>query len=287
MAQMLYSDLQTQVQDWLPGKQAAPIVRAANYALRKLYERAGPTVRLNLTTTALYETGTVAITQGQTALTMAGGTFAAGTDGQLIQCDGEMTWYGFTRVGANTGTLASGFGGATLTAGTYQLVYAYYDLPTTISATFNLWRDPQTRLTRMNDEEFTRFMGGPQSPGQPRQYALVKGTHTTNSAVRILLAPYPDAVYTYTGSGRARPTLFTGTGSEYTGLPEEYDEALLAGALFYLTDQRDKQDRSGWWFGYWEKTLKEAQATQNEGFDTQYGEASQGQGWDLWQTGPI
>lgn len=289
MAQMTLSDLSTQVLDWLPGKSTAAIARAANLALRKLYGLAGPTLRSTLTTTAIYETGTVAITQGATSITLTGGTWASGTDGQLVRCQGENTWYGFTRLTGGTGTLSSGFGGSDLTVGTHTMAYAFYDLPTTLSAMFNIWRDPTTRLTRMNDEEFTRFMGGPQSPGQPRQYALVKGTHASNSAVRVLLAPYPDAVYTYTVAGRARPTLFANSSptTEYSGLPEEYDMALLAGTLEYLMDQRDAQSRSAWWHAAWKEALSEAQATQNEGFDGQYAEATTGAQWNLWQEGPI
>ena len=288
MAQMSLSDLQTQVLDWLPGKSTAAIARAANLALRKLYAYAGPTLRTTLSSTAPYTTGTVAIANGATAVTMATGTWAASTDGQLIQCEGEPTWYGLTRLTANTGTLSSAFAGADLTVGTYTVAYAFYDLPTTLSAVFNIWRDPRTRLTRMNDEEYARWMSSPQSPGMPLQYAVVKGTHASNSAVRIQLVPYPDDVYTFVLAGRTRPTLFANSSptTEYSGLPEDYDPALLAGTLDYLMDQRDAQARAAWWHGAWKEALSQAQATQNEGFDGQFGEAAQGYGWDLWQ-GPV
>lgn len=286
MAQLTLANLTTQVQDHMPGKQSGEITRAANMALRRLYEVVGPTVRFTLTTVAPYSTGTVAITQGQTAVTLTTGTFAASTEGQLIQPDGETTWYGFTYGSASTGTLSSGFAGSTLTAGTYTLAYANYDLPVGISSVFNLWRSTNSRLERMNDEEWVRFMEGPQSPGEPRYYAIVKGTTSASSAVRVMLMPFPDAIYTYTGSARARPTLFTGSGTEYTGLPEDYDEAMLAGTLYFLWDQHDKQDRSQWWRAVWEDTLKTAKGKKNEAAEGRYGDARFDAGWRLWQDVP-
>lgn len=284
MAQMSLSDLQTQVKDWVPGQNNAQIARAGNLALRQLYAMVGPMVRWTLTTTAIYNTGTIAVAQGATAVTLTTGTFAAGTDGQLLQGEGEPTWYGFTRTAGSTGTLGSGFAGTTLTVGTYTLAYAFYDLPTTVSSVFNLWKDARTKLTRMGDEEYDRWMGSSQSPGIPRSYAIVKGTHASNSALRVQLIPYPDTVYTFTGAGRARATVFPNSSptTEYSGLPEDYDNALVAGTLYYLTDQLQKQDRSAWWFGAWKDALRNARGLQTEGMDGQYGEPGTSRG-PLWQ----
>lgn len=277
MAQMSLSDLQTAAKDFVANVSAARVTRAGNLALRKLYEVAGPTIRFTLTTTAPYSTGTVAITKGATAVTLSGGTFAASTEGQLIKAEGESTWYGFTYGSGSTGTLGSAFAGTTLTAGTFELAYAYYDLPTSLSSTFSLWRDSRSRLRRWNSEEMVRYMDSANTTAIPRAYSVVKGTHASNSAVRVLLMPFPDAVYTFSGVGRARPTLFPNSSptTEYSGLPEEYDDALLAGTLFYLWDGEDKQDRSQWWYSMWKEFLKEAAATQMEGMDGQFGEA----GW--------
>jgi hypothetical protein len=287
MSQLTYANLSTQVLDWAPGWQAGPILRASNLALRDVYALVGPTVRFTLTTTAIYNTGTVAVTQGDTAVTLTTGTFAAGTDKQIIQMSGENTWYEFTRSSGSAGVIGSGFAGTTLTAGTFTVAYAYYDLPTTVSSVFSLWRGPRKRLARMNDEERDRFMDTSQVPGTPLSYLIAKGTTAGSSAVRIMLVPYPDTVYTFLGSGRARPTVFTGSGTEYTGLPEDYDQALIAGTLYYILNQKDKADSSAWWKREWEDFIGNAKAQQNEGFDTQYNEAQQGgEPGSVWQTGP-
>lgn len=273
MAQMTLTDLTTQAKDHIANVEAGRVTRAANMALRRLYAVAGPTVRYGVTTVAPYSTGTIALAQGDTAVTLTGGTFAAATTNQLFRASGESTWYGWTYGSASAGTIAPAFAGTTLTVGTYKIAYAYYDLPTTISSTFDLWRDSRNRLRRVTDEEASRYIERLTEPGQPEAYAVVKGTHASNSAVRIMLLPYPDAVYTFTAAGRARPTLFTGSGTEYSGLPEDYDDALLAGTLFYLWDGEGKQSESQWWKALWQETLNNASATQNEAIVTQYGQA--------------
>lgn len=262
MGQLTLDALTTQVLDYAPGKSPAAVARAANLAIREFYMVAGPMKRWTLTTTAPYSTGTVAIAQGATAITLTGGTWAAGTTNQLIRCSGDDTWYGFTRVTGTTGTLDSGFAGTTLTVGTYEVVYAYYDIPTDILGIQQMWRANETPIHRAADDQFPLLIRASTEPDEPRHYAMVKSTHATNSALRVMMIPYPDAVYSFMATGKVRATQFANSAptTEYTGFPEELDEILLYGTLFYIMGQRDKAADAAWWVGLWKDGLKAAAA---------------------------
>ena len=260
MAQMLYTTLVATVRDFISGKSDGSVLRAANLALEELYMVAGPAKRWTLSTTAPYSTGTVAITQGQTAVTLTTGTFATGTDGQLIRVAGDDTWFGFTRTGGATGTLSSAWTASTVTVATFEVVYAFYDFPTDILGAFKIWDVGEDPLHRVADEEYAQVLRASTTPAKPLSYAIVKCVTSGVSSLRAELIPYPDAAYSFTGMGKARATAFVGTGTEYTGLPEELDRVLLAGTLHYLWDQEDKQDRGAVWERKWRDGLDAASA---------------------------
>jgi hypothetical protein len=117
---------------------------AAGYDLELLTERingryfeilnAHPWTRLHtvatITTVASYTAGTLAITNGLTAVTLTDGTFPAGLSGGRLRVGTDATWYVFTRTGATTGTLDRAYEADTVTAAAFTLWQPIYSLPT-------------------------------------------------------------------------------------------------------------------------------------------------------------
>lgn len=288
MAQMTLSDIQTQVQDYIPNKLAAAITRAANMALREMYRVAGPTKRFTFSTTAPYTTGTVAVTRGSTGVTLTGGTFAASSDKQLIQIEGDRTWFTFTRTGGTTGTLGSAWAAANDATATFTLAYAFVELPTDILSVSSLWMPDFFPLDRISEEQYARWMGGAQSTGYPRQYALGPAVTAGSSALRAELIPFPDATYAMTAAGQVRPTLVASSG-DYSGLPEEYDDTWLSGTLMYAWDQEAKDERSAYWRNIFKAGLTAMAANRNRGFigalQEGFGDDAVAGPWNRWPIG--
>lgn len=116
----------------------------AGYDLELLTERinaryfeilsAHPWTRLHgsgvIQTVAMYNTGTLAITNGLTAVTLTGGSFPTDLNGGRLRVDAAATWYTFTRLTASTGTLDRAFEGTTVTTAAFQLWQPIYAVPT-------------------------------------------------------------------------------------------------------------------------------------------------------------
>lgn len=83
----------------------------------------------DLTTTALYQTGTVNLTQGSPAVTGAGTTFTSAMTGMRFRCLERTENYTFTYTDATDGTLDRPYEGDTTTAAAFILYQNLYPLP--------------------------------------------------------------------------------------------------------------------------------------------------------------
>ena len=92
-----------------------------------------PWSRLNveamLLTAAPYSTGTVAVTQGSTAIVLAGGAWTAAMNGQAFRTVGRSEFYAFTFSDATHGALDRPYEGDASTAAGYSLFQHIYPLP--------------------------------------------------------------------------------------------------------------------------------------------------------------
>lgn len=82
-----------------------------------------------LQTVVKYDTGTIALSVGATALTGTGTTWTAAMTGRRIRIDGRNEWYTFSYLSATTGTIDRAYEGTTLTVGTYRIWQPIYSLP--------------------------------------------------------------------------------------------------------------------------------------------------------------
>lgn len=80
-------------------------------------------------TEASYNTGTVAVTNGNTAIALTGGTWSAGWTNRRIRIKGRTEFYDITVTGAAAGTLGTAWQGATGTGLTYEMYRDIYSMP--------------------------------------------------------------------------------------------------------------------------------------------------------------
>ena len=78
---------------------------------------------------AFYDTGTIAVSEGGTALTLTGGTFTTAMTGRRIRIAGRDEFYIFTFATSSTGTLDRAYEGSDETAASFRIWKAIYTLP--------------------------------------------------------------------------------------------------------------------------------------------------------------
>jgi hypothetical protein len=140
-------------------------------------------VTATLQTTAPYETGTVAVTEGSNAVTLTGGAWTTGMTGRAFRVTGREEYYEFTQTGASTGTLDRVYEGDTAAAASYKIFQFIYPLPL----------DCRT----LQDDAFPSLvrLSGPQldatSYGDPTNWASYMEDGSTPPRMQVELSPVP------------------------------------------------------------------------------------------------
>jgi hypothetical protein len=146
-----------------------------------------------LQTTAIYETGTVAITNGLTALTLTGGTWTAAMTGREIRLQEDDPFYLFTRTGATTGTIERAYEGETVTEATYRIFQRIYALPSDLGSIKSLkipFTDAdldQTELEDLDKRDPARVVYG-----RPATFVPVKDSADVPPVPQVELWPIPE-----------------------------------------------------------------------------------------------
>lgn len=152
----------------------------------------------SLLTTPKYNTGTVAVNTGDTAVTFTGATLPTALDGGRIKFNDNPNVYTFTRTGAGTGTISPALSeDKNISGGAYTLYQPIYPL----AATFNrfpkngglqIWRGgrPDPIPEDAIQTYYTNFAASPTIPKTCRLLAP-----DTADAVRVELIPGPDKAY--------------------------------------------------------------------------------------------
>lgn len=151
-----------------------------------------------LTSPASYATGTIAVTNGSTSITGTGTTWTAAMTGRIIRINGESDYYGFTYVGAGSGTLDRAVTGATASGLSYRIDQPLYQLPSDCRllesvrcATESL---PLTRLSiaAANDAFPSRDVYG-----TPTYFVQYMDAQTDPAVMQVELLPIPETVLTF------------------------------------------------------------------------------------------
>lgn len=92
-----------------------------------------PWTRLDSQTTiqvpAFYDEGTIAVSEGDTALTLTDGTFTAAMDGRRIRIASRQEFYTFNFLTGSTGELDRDYEGDDETEATFRIWQAIFTLP--------------------------------------------------------------------------------------------------------------------------------------------------------------
>lgn len=256
MSRMTLSQLATEIKRWLPDKSTDAISGAANFAIREI-GKAGAipqNFRSTLTTTAPVDITAVSATKGSTSITGTG--LVAGMLNQFIRISGDDTWYLLSAVGTGTGTLSSAFAGTT-GSGTLTATVAYprVTLPANLLTIDKIGEQNRQPLSYIDAE----LSSGVYTTGRPEMFTEIIPVNISEY-LELALLPFPDASYSFIVEGRKRLTAFSEAGS-YSGVPEEHEDILIAGTLFYLWSAEDGEDRAAFWKGMFERGLKRARAS--------------------------
>lgn len=151
------------------------------------------TVTTTLQTTAIYDTGTVAVTNGANTVVLTSGTFTSAMTGRDFRVDGNNEFYTFTFVDATNGTIDRNYEGTTATAGTYRIFKRIYALASTVSVVqslkvFGLDAD----LDETDQEQLDEMDASRLTYGRPETFALFDDDASTPPVSQIELWPIPE-----------------------------------------------------------------------------------------------
>ena len=183
-------------------------------ALRKLDWRR-LRVQAVLQTVAEYTTGTVAVTEGSTALTGTDTVWTAAMSGRAIRIGSDDEYYQFTRTADTTGTLDRAYEGEDDTEATYQIWQSIYVMPTDMAQlhTMRVLGDTMD-LDQVSQEDLDEQDSTRSTYGSPSRYALHMDDTSTPPRVQVELHPGPDEVLAIPFWYTQDPQLF---GSSATG----------------------------------------------------------------------
>lgn len=224
-------------------------------------ESATPTI---IKFTAPYQTGTVAITLGATAVTGSGTTWTAGMVGQVITIASDANFYFIAAVGGATSlTLSNAYLGSTQTVGTYVIDYLNVALPSGLSLSkikSIVLQNPDHKLVRFDqadrDERFPTLTS----------YRSVPTHYLDWGETYIQPWPLPDTNYLATIRYQKLPTAVTSASTAFDW-PVQLHQTILTGALAFGWEWKDSPDVASQVRGEYEMLLKNALATNNRHMD--------------------
>ena len=180
--------------------------------------------------------GTIAVTNGGTAVTGTSTAFVAGDKRSFIQMEGDKNWYEVTVVASQVLTITPAFAGTALTAGTYTLRKVYYDLPADLFKVYDARQsDRPAKLAKLGIWTMDSYQPDINTTGSPLGYFLFNLdpdiAATAAKQVHVGFFPAPDGVYNIEFRYELLLTdLSADTDISY--IPQPYLEALLLGAEY-------------------------------------------------------
>ncbi|MGA9769175.1 MAG: hypothetical protein WBV94_09050 [Blastocatellia bacterium] len=148
---------------------------AVNATYREILDKF-PWTRLekssSIQTVAIYETGTVAVTQGSTAITGTGTVWTTGMTGRRFRIDGREEFYTFTRTGNGTGTTERTYEGEDDGAASYRIFDNIVTLPSDLRVLESIKVPSINRdLDQIGREQLDQFAPARLDYGPPEVYA--------------------------------------------------------------------------------------------------------------------
>lgn len=242
---MTFGELARKLTAYLPGIDVGEAHRRINQAYvneAQAHPWAHLIKRWTLQTDASYNTGTLTVTNGSTAVTLADGTWVTSwttaPSQRRIAIQGRMEPYDITITGANTGTLADPWIGDPSTTAGYVMWRDTYPVPAdcgyarTIALYDPLLRNFQGngRLFNFNQLKFLRDRASqPWLVNYPYEFAMMAQTAETPPRPQFQMWPAPATVRAYHGWYFRRPDFMTADGN-YPDWPAEFQDMLWLSA---------------------------------------------------------
>lgn len=238
MALLTVAELMDDVLDEVPGKEQAPITRAANKVIRRIHTEVVAPVRGTVTTKAQVTTGTVSVTQGSTTATFSSGVVLAADPLRLVRIQGDTTWFVLTRGAADTdGVLSSDWAEATNGTATFEICYPAVTFPSDVGELLEMWRTNEEKL------DFRTGIRVPITAGRPRSWGPYQHDSSSadpdNDRLRVVLDPAPQAAEAYTYWAKPRATFLDPAGADTQTIPfsDLWYDAITQGVLMYMWKQ--------------------------------------------------
>jgi len=238
MALLTLAELIDDIRDEIPGKEQAPIVRAANKVIRRIHTEHIRPSRGTFTTMAAVTSGTVAVTRDSTTATFSGSVVLAADPVRLVQISGDQIWFTLTRGAADTdGVLSSKWAQATDATATYTIVYPTISFPAGVGEILG--------IQYVDGEQLEFSAGGqfPQTSGVPQSWSPFAtdsdAASPSDDLERILLNPGPQERHTYSYWYKPRSTFIATDAATTATIPfsNRWYEAIVQGALSFLWKQ--------------------------------------------------
>ncbi len=260
MALKTVASLLDEVTDVLPSAAQAKVVRAANKVIRRIYGDISFVEYSTFTTKPAITTGTVSVTQDSTTAEFSATPLSTSDPINLIQIEGDSQWFVLTPSDTNTGALSSKWAEDTDATATYTLVFPSMSFPTNVGEILRIWREGEQDLKFCADRGSEWLIGSVVGRAERWSPYLFDSTAASpnNDLLRILLTPAPEVREVWQYAYRRKQTLLTdgGATTQTIPLPDVWWECVVAGTLFFLWDQRDKQDRADFWRGEYERVFQ-------------------------------
>jgi hypothetical protein len=196
------------------------------------YPWKGLEVETSVETTAAYNTGTVSVVNGSTALAGTGTVFTSSMTGMSFRVSTDNAVYVFTYVSATSGTLDRAYEDATNAAASYWIYEDEYVLPaptkTLLSVVCPVTGLPLEDWTtqKILDSIWPRM-----APGIPIAFAMAADTNENTPPVyhTLKLSPPPQFARGYPLRYQKATAGFDGTNTLSAPLPFVSDDVLLCG----------------------------------------------------------
>lgn len=206
---------------------------ASRYPWAFLHDRAPITTAVD---TVGSSSITVAATNGLTAVSGTGTTFASTDVGRFIQFSSSRDWYKITSVESTTSlTIETGYAGDTESGMDFIIRTFMYNLPANCAKVFDVrqFRSP-SKLTYIDTKLFDLLRPDQTGVGQPRSYYLFyynDPQSITGQRFAITFDPIPDTSQIIEVRYHKRPTALS-AGTDIPEIPEMYHNVIVDGVTY-------------------------------------------------------
>ncbi len=225
-----FGELRYQLSQSFPGASLPQITAFLNARYRTVARKMRWTdlsIQAVLQTVAPYETGTVALTLGSTAVTGTSTVFALAMNGRAFRTTGRNEYYQFTYSSATAGTLDRAYEGPTATGLGYKIFQSIYVLPADCRLVRSMRvLDSPRDMDEISQEDLDQRAPQRSTYGAPSTFSPHMVDTSTPPRRQVELYPIPDRVMAIPFWYLQEPTLFA-IGDTAVYLPSFLDPSVL------------------------------------------------------------